>query len=142
MQKGCKRKLSNMYMLIKQKSPSLLRNFAFRTFRELPIVFSTKGNLLYLLYSMAWRCYLLHQIKQNCLLTTFLITLLISQIFFYLFFLLELIWECIFFSVTHKLVKKVIMNIDLSKASCPDCIPVVVLKNSEPELSYILAKLQ
>ena len=46
------------------------------------------------------------------------------------------------FSVTHKLVKKVIMNIDLSKASCPDCIPVVVLKNCEPELSYIIAKLQ
>ena len=33
------------------------------------------------------------------------------------------------------------MNLDLSKASGPDCIPVVVLKNSEPELSFILAKL-
>ena len=34
------------------------------------------------------------------------------------------------------------MNIDLSKASVPDCIPVVaVLKNCEPELSYILAAL-
>ena len=29
----------------------------------------------------------------------------------------------------------------LSKASGPDCIPVVVLKNCEPELSYILAEL-
>ena len=29
----------------------------------------------------------------------------------------------------------------LSKASGPDCIPVVVLKNSEPELSHILAEL-
>ena len=37
--------------------------------------------------------------------------------------------------------KKVIMNIDLSKASGPDCIPVVVLKKSELELSYILAEL-
>ena len=37
--------------------------------------------------------------------------------------------------------KKVIMNVDLSKASGPDCIPVVVLKNREPELSYILAEL-
>ena len=35
----------------------------------------------------------------------------------------------------------VIMNLDLSKASGPDCIPVVVLKNSELELSYILAQL-
>ena len=43
-------------------------------------------------------------------------------------------------SVTLKMVKKVIMNLDLSKASGPDCIPVVVLKNCEPELSYILAE--
>ena len=38
-------------------------------------------------------------------------------------------------SVTPKMVKKVIMNLDLSKASGPDCVPVVVLKNCEPELS-------
>ena len=37
--------------------------------------------------------------------------------------------------------KKVIINLDSSKASGPDCIPVVVLKNCEPELSYILAEL-
>ena len=40
--------------------------------------------------------------------------------------------------VIPKMVKKVIMNLDLSKVSGPDCIPVVVLKNCEPELSYIL----
>ena len=34
------------------------------------------------------------------------------------------------------------MNLDSSKASGPDCIPVVILKNFEPELSYILAKLR
>ena len=39
------------------------------------------------------------------------------------------------------MVKKVITNVDLSKASGSDCIPVVVLKNCEPELSYILAEL-
>ena len=44
-------------------------------------------------------------------------------------------------SITPKMVKKVITNLDSSKASGPDCIPVVVLKNCEPELSYILAKL-
>ena len=44
-------------------------------------------------------------------------------------------------SVTPKMVKKVIMNLDLSKASGPDCISVVVLKNCELELSYILAEL-
>ena len=44
-------------------------------------------------------------------------------------------------SVTPKMVKKVITNLDSSKPSGPECIPVVVLKNCEPELSYILAKL-
>ena len=44
-------------------------------------------------------------------------------------------------SVTPMIVKKVITNLDLSKASGPDCIPVVVLKNCEPELSYIPAEL-
>ena len=44
-------------------------------------------------------------------------------------------------SVTPKMVKKVIMNLDLSKASGPGCIPVVVLKNCEPELCYILDEL-
>ena len=39
------------------------------------------------------------------------------------------------------MVRKVVMNLGLSKASGPDCIPVVVLKNCEPELSYILAEL-
>ena len=37
--------------------------------------------------------------------------------------------------------KNVITNLDLSKVSRPDCIPVVVLKNCEPELSHILAEL-
>ena len=44
-------------------------------------------------------------------------------------------------SITPKMVKKVITNLDSSKASGHDCIPVMVLKNCEPELSYILAKL-
>ena len=44
-------------------------------------------------------------------------------------------------SVTPRMVRKVIMNLDLSQTSGPDCIPVVVLKNCEPDLSYILAEL-
>ena len=43
--------------------------------------------------------------------------------------------------VTPKMVKMVITNPDSSKVSGPDCIPVVVLKNCEPELSYILAEI-
>ena len=44
-------------------------------------------------------------------------------------------------SVTNKMVKKAIANLDLAKASGPDFIPEVILKNCEPELSYILAEL-
>ena len=58
-------KLQNLHMLIKQKSPLLPRNLALVTSGELLIVFSTKVNLLYLLYSMGQRCRLLHLIKQN-----------------------------------------------------------------------------
>ena len=43
-------------------------------------------------------------------------------------------------SVTPKMVKKVITNLDSSMASGPDCISVVVLKICEPKLSYILAE--
>ena len=44
-------------------------------------------------------------------------------------------------SITPKVVKKVITNLYSSKVFSHDFIPVVVLKNCEPELSYILAKL-
>ena len=44
-------------------------------------------------------------------------------------------------SVTPKMVRKVAMNLDWPKASGPDYNPVVVLKNCEPELFYILAEL-
>ena len=44
-------------------------------------------------------------------------------------------------SVTPKMIKKAVINLDLSKASGPDCIRVVILKNCDPELSYILVEL-
>ena len=34
------------------------------------------------------------------------------------------------------MVRRVITNLDSTKSSCPDYIPVVVLKNCESELSY------
>ena len=40
-----------------------------------------------------------------------------------------------------KMFKKVITNLDSSKASVPDYFPLVVRKNCEPEPSYILAEL-
>ena len=129
-------------MLIKQKSPTLPRNLALRTFGKLPIVFSTKVNLLYLLYSLTQKCCLLHLIKHNCLLKTFLRTLILMILGISLpVFPSRTTLKLYHISVTSKMVKKVIINLDLSKASGPDCIPVVVLKNCEPELSYILAEL-
>ena len=94
--------------------------------------------MLYLLCTMARRCYLLHLIKQNCLLKTFLRTLNLSLVSLYVFSLLNLKLHNI--SVTPKLVKKVMKSLDSSWASSPDCISVVVLKNCEHELSCILAK--
>ena len=44
-------------------------------------------------------------------------------------------------SVTLKMVKKVITNLNLAKASGPACISLMVLKNCEPELSYLLAEI-
>ena len=44
-------------------------------------------------------------------------------------------------SVAPKMIKRVIMNLDLSKSSGLDCIPMVALNNFEPELSFILAEL-
>ena len=75
------------------------------------------------------------------LLKTFPKTLIsMTQSSFYPFVRLELKMHSI--SVIPKMVKKVITNlIDSSKASGPDCISVVVLKNCEPEILYILAEL-
>ena len=44
-------------------------------------------------------------------------------------------------SVTPKMVRKVITNLDSSKSSGSECFPVVVVKNCGPELPYILAEL-
>ena len=122
-------------MLIKQKSRSL------RTFGELPIVFSTKVNLLYLVCSIARRFCLLYLIKQSCLLKTFSKNSNIDDSGISLTVFPSRTTLKLHISVTLKMIKKVITNVDSSKASGPGCIPVVVLKNCEPELSYILAEL-
>ena len=100
-------KLPHLHMLIKQKTPSLPRNLALGIFGELLIVFSTKVNLLYLLYSMIWRCCLLHLIKLNCLLKTFLRTLILkTQVSLCLFSFQELIWNCIIFLLLPRWLKR------------------------------------
>ena len=89
--------------------------------------------------STAQRFYLLFLIMQNCLLKTFLKTLiLMTQVSF---FPSRTSLKLHNISVTPKMFKKVIMNLDLSKASGPDYIRVVFLKSCEPELSFIPAEL-
>ena len=96
------------------------------TFSKLLLVFSVKVNLLYLLYSTVQRCCLLHKnFFENSNLDDSDISLpdfpsgtnLKPHL-----------------SVTPNMVKKVITNLDSLKASGPDCVPMVVLKNCEPEL--------
>ena len=116
-------------MLVKLKIPLLPRNLALVNFGELQIVFSTKVNLLYLLYLMVWRCCLLHLIRQNCLLKTSKNSNIDDSSISLPVFPSRTNSKLHDISVTPKMVKKVIMNLDFSKASDPDCIPVVGLKN-------------
>ena len=108
-------------MLIRQKNLSLPRNFAIGAFRELLIVFSMKVDLLYLLYSTARRFGVLHLIKQHFLLKTFLRTLiLIAQDSKFISFPSRTNLKLHNISVTFKIVKKLVINLDSSKASGPD----------------------
>ena len=111
-------------MLIKAKGLLLPRNLALRTFGELLIVFLTNVNLL---CSTTLRCSLLDLIKLNCLLKTCLRTLiLVTQESFLPVFTSITNPKLHNISVTPKMVKKVIMNLDLLNAPGPDCFPVVV----------------
>ena len=72
-------------------------------------MFSTKLNLLYLLYSTAWRFCPLHLIKQNCFLKTFLWTLILTtQVICLPIFPSRNNLKLHNISVTPKMVKKVI----------------------------------
>ena len=90
---------------------------------------------------MVQRCCLPHLIKQNCFLKTFLRNLfLMTQVSLYAF-LSRTDLKLHNISVTPQFAKKAIINLCLSKASGLDCTSVVVLKNCEPERSYILTEL-
>ena len=91
-----------------------------------------KSNPVYL---MALRCCFLHLIKQNCFSKIFFKNYYLDESYISLpAFPLRTNLKLIDIPVTPKLVKKVITNLDLSKASGPECIPVVFLKKCESEL--------
>ena len=111
-------------MLIKTKESVTSQTLGSRDFWQK--LFSTKVNLLYLLYSTAQRNCLLHFMNQNCFLKTFLRTLIfMTLVSLYLFSFAELMWNY-HISITPKMVKKVIANLNSSKVSGLDCIPVVL----------------
>ena len=124
--------LPNLHMLPKQKSPSLTRNLFLGTFGKLLIVFSTTVNLLYILYSMTWRCCLLHLIKQNSKNSNLDDSSISLPVF------PSRTNRKLHISITPNIVKKVRANLDSWKVSGPDFILVVIPKNYEPELSCIL----
>ena len=127
-------------MLIKQSITS--QKFRPRNFGKLPIVFSTKVNLLYVLYSTAWRYCLLLLIKRNCLLKNFLKNYNSNDSHISLpLFPSRTNLKLNNISITPKMVQKLIMNLDFLKTSGANCILVVVLKNCKPELPYILVEL-
>ena len=132
-------KLPNLYMPVKQKGPSLPRNMALKTFGELRIIFSTKVNLLYLLYSTAQRCCLLHPIKQKWLPENFsknsdLDDSGVSSCFS----LLELIWNRIIFLELPRWLERSKWTLICQRHLV---LILLVLKNCEPELSYIPSEL-
>ena len=123
-------KLPNFHMLLKQKSPLLPRNLVLRTFGRLLIVLSTKVNLLYLFYSMVQRCCLLHLKKAKLFAKSFSKNSYLDDSVISLpTFSSRTNLKLHHISITATMVKKVMTNLDSSKVSAPDCIPVVVNKN-------------
>ena len=130
-------KLPNLHMIIKQKSPSLAKNFVPWTSHEL----LNKGksailplfNGLEVLSSASDKLQLFaRNFSENSNLDDSGISLPVFPSITNL--------KLHNISIISKMVKKVITKLDLSKTSGPDCVPVVVLKNYEPELWYILAE--
>ena len=79
--------------------------------------------------------------KSKFLLKFFLrFLIMIIQVSLYLFLSSGIELKLHNIPVTLKLVRKVIANFHYSEVSGFLCIPVVVLKNCEPELSYVLAE--
>ena len=121
-------------MLLKQKSPSLLRNLVLVTFGELLIVSQGKSGIPPLFNSPEVLSSASNKAKlfaKNFSKNSTLDDLCISLPVFPSRTNLKLNN----ISITPKMLEKVTMNFDSSKTSGPDCIPVVVLKNCEPELS-------
>ena len=132
--------LPNLHMLIKQESPSLLRILALVTFGKLLIAFSTENTIPSLFNNPK----VLSSASDKATVSTknFSKTPNLEDSGISLPALpCRTNLKLHNISVTPMMVKKVIMNLDSSKASGDDYNVVVVLKDCDPKLSYILAEL-
>ena len=133
--------LPSLHVLLRQGSPLLPRNLVLKTFGKLLVVFSTMVNLLCLLYyafsglevlsSPSGKAKLFcENFSESSGLDDSRVSLPV--------FPTETNLELHGVSMTPKMVGEVIASLDSSGASSPDCVPPVVLRSSEPELSYML----
>ena len=128
-------------MLIKQQSPSLPRNLAFGTFGKLLNVFNKGKSAIPPLFNSP-EVLSSTPDKANFFAENFFKNSNLDDAGIYLpVFPSRTNLKLHNISLTPKMVRNVIMNLDLSKAPGPDCIPVVVLKYCEPKPSYIPAEL-
>ena len=136
-------KLSNLHVLIKQESQPLLRNLALRTLDSqiANFVFSKDESAMLPLFNhlevLSFAPDKAKFFAKNFSKSSNLDNSRISLPLFP--FRINLNQFNI--PVTLKMFKKVITNLDLPKMSGPDWIPVVVLKNCEPELSCMPVEL-
>ena len=127
-------------MLIKEKSSWLPTNVALGAWR-IPYIVLNKGKSAIPPQINGPEVLSLAPNKAKLFAKIFQITLILkTRESLYLFSLLELIWDCIIFPWLPGWLKDY-NELWYMKASCPDCIPVVFLKNCESQLSYILAEL-
>ena len=128
-------------MLIKQKILSLCRNFRYwDVWQNLLILFSTKVNLIYLLHLMGLWCCLMRLVRQSFVEIFSKISNHDGSGIFLHIFSSRTKLNCIIFLELSSCIGRVLANFDYSEVSSFLCVPVLVLKNCEPELVYILAE--
>ena len=123
-------------MLIKQKNTSVSKNVALKSYRKLLLVIPATPPLFNSAKVLSLALDKAKLFAKNISRNSSLDDLGISLPIF-----LSRTHLKLHVSVTTKVVKMVITNLNLSNTSSPDLFPVLVLKNSVPELSYILAEL-
>ena len=136
----CKRVLEAAKLAYANKTEEFIlpRNLSLGSSGELLIVFLTKVNMLFLLYSVAQRCSLLHLTKQKLFVENFSKNFNLDDSGISLpVFSSRTNLKLHNISVTPKMVKKVIMNLDLSKASGPDFIPSLCPEKTVSILQFI-----